>query len=94
MNLLTHDNILALWQETIKHAEDRCSILLKDELEAYLVSLLIQYTYKPEVVKQVFATAFLDAHQVRDNHSLQKVGDQCLLFAGLFPHAAEKASQN
>lgn len=90
MNLLTNDNVPKLWQDTIRHAEDRCSVLLDRELEAYLVSLLVQYTHKPEIVKQAFAVAFLEAQKMRDNNSLQQVGDQCLLFAGLFPHAAEK----
>jgi hypothetical protein len=93
MSLVTSQTSLVLWQDVIKHAENRCSISLKEELETYLVSLLIRYTNKPEVAKQIFATAFLEALQLRErerNTSLQHVGDQCLLYAGLFPHAAEK----
>lgn len=98
MGLLTTGKTeLIMWQDVIRHAEERCSIALQEELEAYLVSLLIRYTNKPEVAKQIIATAFLDAlnshtlQQIAErNISLQHVGDQCLLFAGLFPHAAEK----
>ena len=94
MNLVTSEtSVGSLWQGVVKNAEDRCSVALKTELEAYLVSLLIRYTNKPEVAKQVFATAFLKAMQLRDRErdtSLQHVGDQCLLFAGLFPHSAAK----
>src|SRR5437016_2911471 len=93
MNLLTNETVLILWQDVVKNAEDRCSISLKEELEAYLVSLLVRYTNKPEVAKQVLATAFMEALQRRANQrnvSLQHVGDQCLLFAGLFPRVAEK----
>jgi hypothetical protein len=89
MNLLTNDNALILWRDTVKEAEDQCSILLKQELENYLVTLLAQYSRKPEIAKQVFATAFLEAQHAHDNYSLQQMGDQCLLFAGLFPRAAE-----
>lgn len=93
MGLLTSTTSLALWQDVIKHAENRCSVTLEQELEAYLVSLLIRYTNKPEVLKQIVATAFMEALQQRENQrnmSLQYVGDQCLLFAGLFPRIAEK----
>jgi hypothetical protein len=90
MHLLTNNTVLALWQNTIKDAENQCSISLQEELETYLVSLLMDYTYKPEIVKQLFAASFLDAYKQRNHHSLRQVGDQCLLFAGLFPHAAER----
>lgn len=90
MNLLTNDNALILWQDTVKHAEEICAVSLQQELESYLVSLLVHYSRKPEVAKQVFAATFLEAMHAHDNHSLQQMGDQCLLFAGLFPRAAEK----
>lgn len=93
MKVLTNTTSVVLWQEVIKGAEDRCSVVLKDELEAYLVSLMIRFTNKPEVVKQIMATAFLNAlHNGQKERyiSLQNVGDQCLIFAGLFPKAAEK----
>lgn len=91
MKLLTNKNSLLLWQDVVKEAECRCSIELKGDIESYLVNLLDRYTNQPDVVKQVLATAFLEAqqqsHQSRKN-SLQIVGDQCLLFAGLFPQVA------
>lgn len=93
MNLLTNNNPVDLWQDVIKHAEGRCSIALREELETYLISLLIRYTNKPEVAKQIFATAYFEAFRLHQNErktSLQHVGDQCLLFAGLYPHVAEK----
>lgn len=93
MNLLTNKSSLILWHEVVRGAEIRCSVALHDELRAYLISLLIRYSNKPEVVKQIFATAFLKAMQSREierHASLQHVGDQCLIFAGLFPHVAEK----
>lgn len=97
MGLLTGKTELIIWRDVIRHAEKRCSIVLDEELETYLISLLIRYTNKPEVTKQIIATAFLDALNVHSlqqiaerNVSLQHVGDQCLLFAGLFPRIAEK----
>ena len=93
MTLLTHTNSLVLWQDIVKHAENRCSIALKKELEAYLVSLLNRYTDQPKVAKQVIATAYLEALNLRENErniSLQHIGDQCLLYAGLFPRMTER----
>jgi len=92
MNLLTSSSPLTLWQEVVKQAENNCSVNLNQMLEHYLVTLLMRYIAKPEVVHQVIATNYL--HALSDNKtarlSLQDVGDQCLIFAGLFPRAAEK----
>jgi hypothetical protein len=93
MNFMMNETSIILWQDVVKQAENQCSVILKQELESYLISLLVRYTDKPELAKQIFATAFLNAMQAREHErkvSLQQVGDQCLLFAGLFPHAAEK----
>lgn len=90
MNLLTNDNALILWQDTIKQAEDQCAVSLHDELEKYLVSLLVHYSQKPELTKQVFSSAFLQAQHAHDMYALRQMGDKCLLFAGLFPRAAER----
>lgn len=93
MSLLVEKPEITLWQEAIKQAENRCSIDLNEELETYLISLLMRYAKRPELVKQLFGQAFLEALQQRDPQrltSLQHVGDQCLLFAGLFPDAAKK----
>ncbi|OGT38827.1 MAG: hypothetical protein A3F12_04785 [Gammaproteobacteria bacterium RIFCSPHIGHO2_12_FULL_38_14] len=97
MDLLTSHSSLTLWQEVVKHAEHRCSVLLQKELEAYLVTLLNHYTNKPEILRQVFAMAYLDACHLEENArrtSLQAVGDQCLLFTGLFPHAIQRRMVN
>jgi hypothetical protein len=93
MALLIRETSEYLWHEVIKSAEHRCSITLNDELEAYLISLLIRYSNKPEVAQQIFANNYLEAMQQQNklrDVSLQNVGDQCLLYAGLFPQQAEK----
>lgn len=93
MNLLTNTTTIALWHDVIAQAQDRCAVSLDKELEAYLIQLLDRYTNKPELLKQIIATAFLDALKLKRQQrdvSLQHVGDQCLLFTGLFPHMIEK----
>lgn len=93
MTLFTSPNNLVLWQDVVKHASNRCDVNLQQELEIYLSILLARYTNKPEVAKKILAQAFLEALQKRAQQreiSMQDVGDQCLLFAGLFPRSAEK----
>lgn len=93
MTLLVNENAPLLWQETIKLAETRCSITLDQKLEAYLVSLLMRYTNDVLLAKRVLAINYLEAQQKQAHQrevSLQMVGDECLLYAGLFPQAANK----
>ncbi len=93
MSMLINQSSLSLWQDTIKNAEQRCSITLNEDLEAYLIALLMRYSNRPDIAQRIFATAFLEGMQLRERQrstSLQVVGDQCLLYAGLFPRAAEK----
>jgi len=93
MPLVTRETSIALWQDVIHHAEGRCDIKLTEELEVYLISLLARYMDRPDIAQQVFATAFLESMHQQERQrtiSLQHVGDQCLLYAGLFPQAAER----
>jgi hypothetical protein len=92
MQAETSPNVIKLWQETVKGAEDRCHVHLHAELEAYLVSLLIRFTNQPQLGEQAMAAEFLRALQERElirRYSLAHVGDQCLLLSGLFPGMAE-----
>lgn len=85
-------NVIVLWRDVIKGAEDRCQVHLREEVEAYLVSLLIRFTNKPELMRHVMAAEFLRAMHEKDmmrRYALADVGDQCLLLSGLFPGLAE-----
>ena len=97
MPLMTRETSIALWQDVIVYAEGRCAVKLTPELEHYLIVLLSRYMDRPDIAQQVFATAFLDAlHKQRQQRliTLQNVGDQCLLMAGLFPQVANKKRVN
>lgn len=83
----------ALWRDIIHEAELSCETLLQEELESYLVFLLVRYTNKPEVLKQIVASELLQSIKLPPNTrelALQTVGDKCLIFSGLFPSLAEK----
>lgn len=93
MKLLLNSTPVALWHEIIHDAETQCSIPLHEDLESYLVFLLIRYIDKPELMKQIIATEFLQSLKLpRGERSLalQEIGDKCLLFSGLFPSLADK----
>lgn len=93
MDLLTRSTSTALWHEIIHEAEASAAITLHEDLEAYLVFLLMRYTDKPDLLRQIIAMEFMQGLQsstAQKNNLLQAVGDKCLLFAGLFPHIAEK----
>lgn len=93
MTLLTNSTPVALWQSIIHDAQASCETPLTEELEAYLVFLLVRYTDKPEVAKQVMASEFLRSVMLDSRNrqvALQEVGDKCLLYTGLFPLVAQK----
>jgi hypothetical protein len=93
MSLFINENTRILWVDAVKEAENRCLIKLDDHLELYLVSLLARYTDKPEIAKQLLATALLKAMEKAECERgvlLQQVGDECLIFSGLFPRVANR----
>jgi len=83
----------AHWHQLIIEAQRTVQINLGEELESYLVFLLMRFIEKPDIANFVVALEFLSAAQ-EDGHlnaqHLQKIGDICLLLAGLFPQRAVK----
>jgi hypothetical protein len=81
----------ALWQTLVAEAEDTVSIHLNEELESYLVFLLMRFVKDPEILKSVLATDFLTSLKKlrHEPEELRAVGDKCLLFSGFFPGRAK-----
>lgn len=91
--ILLNSTPIALWHDIIQEAEINCEIDLREELEAYLVYLMMRYTSKTEFIKQNMAINLLQGLKLPNNSkqvALQEVGDQCLLFTGLFPNIGSK----
>lgn len=93
MKLLLNSTPVLLWQDIIHEAEEACTLSLSPDLESYLVFLLMRYTNQPQVINNIVATEFLKNAQLSFSQrqvALREVGDNCLLFSGLFPHLAAK----
>ena len=88
MQILHNSTPTALWHDIIHEAELQCDIHLKEDLESYLVFLLMRYTTNSQIIKKIVATDFLTGMNLRLNERqqvLQEVGDNCLIYTGLFP---------
>ena len=91
--LLNATSTVALWHDVIYQAENLCEVSLPQEVESYLVFLMIRYTATPDIVNHVMATDLLKGLQSGSGErevKLQGVGDKCLIFSGLFPQQAEQ----
>ncbi len=84
---------IALWHKLVCDAENAIDIQLEQELESYLVFLLMRFTSKPATLSNILALQYIRC-QTTDSairqEQLRDVGDQCLLFSGLFPNIAER----
>ncbi|MAZ43660.1 MAG: hypothetical protein CMF48_00580 [Legionellales bacterium] len=80
---------LLTWQNAVQEAQNDAQIRLNEDLESYLVFLLMRFMRRPDMAQSVCGLEFLQAHQAFDHHlAFREVGDKCLLFSGLFPAVA------
>jgi hypothetical protein len=91
--ILDQPGNISHWQALVAEAEVLAGVQLDEELESYLVFTLMRYLRRPEMAQRILALDFLEAfrhtHPQR-SEALRDVGDQCLLYSGLFPRRAEK----
>jgi hypothetical protein len=83
----------ALWVDLVREAEDGAAIQLDEELESYLVFVLMGHTRDAQLHGNVMALDYLRARAqrgTRRKQELRDVGDRCLLLAGLYPEQAER----
>ncbi|MCW5589299.1 MAG: hypothetical protein KIT27_06500 [Legionellales bacterium] len=83
----------AQWHALVNEAQHHTQIYLNEDLESYLVFLLIRFSQRPEMAGAILAMEFLESlHLLRRKREIQlrDVGDKCLLFSGLFPGVAQK----
>ena len=82
-----------LWRDLVKEAIDYNGVNLDEELESYLVFLLMRYMKETTLTSKVMALEYLRGQQhptAQRNECMRDVGDQCLLFSGLYPKLAQR----
>jgi hypothetical protein len=92
-DLILEPTTTAQWQRLVQEASANTSRRLDEELESYLVFLLARFCGQTELLERIIALEYLRGLEARGrirNQRLREVGDQCLLFAGLFPHLARR----
>ncbi|MBS0357861.1 MAG: hypothetical protein JSS53_01120 [Proteobacteria bacterium] len=91
-SFILHPTDTAQWQALVHEAQSARSLILGDELESYLVFMLIRFSTQPEIAKSILATEFLEGLESlgqKKHDLLRNLGDKCLLFSGFFPGVAE-----
>ena len=81
------------WHRAVTEAAEQAGCSLDPSRESYLVFLLMRYLRRRDLARVVLALAYLRGQQIAGRarrEALQEVGDQCLLFTGLFPQQAAR----
>jgi hypothetical protein len=92
-SLILHPTETSQWHALLNEAQALTECYLDEEIESYLVFLLMRFSQTPDLSSSVLAMDFLEAKQVRGQQKierLQQLGDKSLLFSGLYPGLAEK----
>ena len=91
--ILSNAAPLELWTDLVRDAENAVGAQLDEELESYLVFLLIAHTRDVHLHGNAVAFDYLLARAAggaRRKEELRQVGDRCLLLAGFYPEQAER----
>lgn len=92
-SLVLQPTAVAQWQSLVKEAESSSHCQLEEDLESYLVFLLMRFAAEQGMAARVLTLDYLYAmHEVGQvqRGKLRDVGDLCLLHAGLFPLRAQR----
>jgi len=95
--ILTDVPQVALWTDLVHEAEDGAATRLDEDLESYLVFVLMGHTRDVQLHRGAVALDYLLARTTsgtRHKQELRDVGDRCLLLAGLYPEQAERRLVN
>lgn len=93
MNIVLHPTPTAQWHSLVCEAEAEADFYMDEELQSYLVFLLMRHLSKPELASRILALDYLKGMLAAGNHQhniLRDVGDACLLYAGFFPKQANR----
>ena len=83
---------LSAFYTLVEEARKSSTTPLSEDLQSYLVLLLLRFMKMTQLVDSIFALDFLENIKKSNRESLQilrEIGDKCLLFSGLFPNRAK-----
>jgi len=92
-SIIVDSSSIAQWQKLVLEAEAICDLHLNEDMESYLVFLLVRFLEKPQFTSKMMAMDYLHSFVAQgqvQQEKLRVVGDHCLLFSGLFPKIAER----
>ncbi|MGD8570134.1 MAG: hypothetical protein PVJ39_18755 [Gammaproteobacteria bacterium] len=91
--LVLHPTSTAQWHSLVCEAEGLARVYLDEELQSYLVFLLMRFSSKPDIAARVLALDYIDSLLSTGRNQqdkLRDVGDVCLIHAGFFPRRARR----
>ncbi len=91
--LVVQPTSTAHWHQLVGDAQKSCAVSLDEDMESYLVFLLMRFVACPELAASVLSLAYLEGLATSGRlrvDRLRDVGDRCLLFSGLFPGRARR----
>ncbi len=84
---------LAQWYALVNDAQCGLEVRLEENIESYLVYMLMRFIDKPDISGSIVAMEFLESLQQPGRYrssSLQEVGDKCLILSGFYPDQVKK----
>lgn len=91
--LILHPTETSQWHALLIEAQANTDCLLEEDIESYMVFLLMRFSQTPALANSVLAMDFMDLIDIEGSRKidlLQELGDKSLLFSGLYPGLAQK----
>lgn len=95
MKIIIPSNTTAEWYDLVKETQQQTGLYFDDHIESYLILTLDRFVKDENLFDVPLALEFLNSVNFRTSYSNQKlrrVGDRCLILAGLFPEHAGKVN--
>ncbi len=92
-SLILHPTETSQWHALLNEAQLNSECFLDEDIESYVVFLLMRFSQNPALSNSVLAMDFLqcvNSEGQRRVELLQELGDKSLLFSGLFPGLVER----
>ncbi|MBP9722302.1 MAG: hypothetical protein KBD64_03990 [Gammaproteobacteria bacterium] len=92
-NISIAPTCVASWQSLVQEAGHKSHLYLNEDLESYLIFLLIRFTKNTQLASSILALEYLETHNIQGSaqrEHLRDLGDKCLLFAGFYPEQAHR----